>query len=102
MAIMDLPHTMSVERLATTSGSHKEQYTPRPDVACFLQPELPADNAAAMGGQMTKSSRCYVDFNANVKVKDRVAINGKRYNVAGMREHGYGGWPHKVLSLEAI
>jgi hypothetical protein len=102
MAVMNLPHSMTVERLVA-NGAIKEAYSSRPGtIACFLQPELPVENQAAIGGQMTKSSRCFVDYTANVKPKDRVTIDGKKYNVAGVREHQYGSWPHKVLSLEAI
>lgn len=98
---MSLPHTMSVERLGA-SGANKELYTSRPDVACFLQPDLPTETAAAIGGQFTKPNRCFVDYYANVKVKDRATIDGITYNVSGSREHRYGSWPHKVLTLEAI
>lgn len=103
MAKMPLPHTMTVERLDGEADSIRESYEAvAGTIACFKQPELPIDNQAAMGGQMTKSWRCYVDFDADVQDKDRVTIDGDKYNVAGVREHNYGTWPHRVLSLEAI
>jgi hypothetical protein len=101
MAVMDLPHTMSVERLSTASAA-KEGYTPRDDVACFLQPAGDAETDTGQAQAFTKPNRCFVDFAANVKVKDRVTISGQRYNVSGMIEHAYGVWPHKVLTLQTI
>lgn len=102
MAGPDLPHTMTVERL-TASGTIKEAYVARPGtIKCWLQPALAIDTASGMGGQMTKGSRCFVDYSANVKNKDRITIDGVRYNVSGMTEHQYGDWPHKVLSVEAV
>lgn len=102
MAVMDLPHTMTVERLVS-SGAIKEAYTVRPgSIACFLQPVAPQEAGAVVGGQFTKGYRCFIDYDSNVKTKDRVTINGSKYNVSGLTEHQYGTWPHKVLSLEAI
>lgn len=96
---MNLPHTMQVERLGTTTAL-KETYTSRPDVACFLQPAAERFGLSTEGQVFSKNARCYVDYAANVKGKDRVTINGKRYTVAGERTHQYGTWPHRVLSLE--
>jgi SPP1 family predicted phage head-tail adaptor len=94
---------MSVERLATSgTNANKELYTPRPDVKCFLQPALEVETPNATGSTFTKSSRAFIDYDTNVKPKDRVTINGQKYNVSGMREHQYGTWPHKVVTLEAI
>lgn len=103
MPAMDLPHSLTVERLAA-NGAIKEAYAAVGSaIACFLQPELPTENTAAVGGQMTKSWRCFVAYAADVQPKDRVTIDGDKYNVAGVRKHNYGdSWPHKVLSLEAI
>lgn len=102
MALMDLPHTLTVERLGA-SGAYKELYVVRAGtIDCFLQPANPQAAGVAMGDAFTKASRCFVDYTANVKPKDRVTIDGTKYNVSGMVEHRYGSWPHKVLTLEAI
>lgn len=101
MAIMALPHTMSIERLGT-SGANKEAYTSRPDIKCFLQPAMDADGDTGSGSAFAKASRCFVDYAANVKVKDRVQIDGVKYNVSGETSHQYGSWPHRVLTLQAI
>ena len=100
MAQMTLPHTMSIERLGT-SGANKEVFTSRPDIRCFLQPNTDAEANSGSADAMSKASRCFVDYAANVKVKDRVTINGVKYNVSGETSHQYGSWPHKVLTLQA-
>ena len=97
-----MPHTLTVERLVA-NGAIKEAYSARPgSIACFLQPIAPQELGAAVAGEFTKGYRCYVDYESNVKPKDRVTIDGTKYSVSGMTEHRYGSWPHKVLSLEAI
>lgn len=100
MAIMTLPHTMSIERLGTTSAN-KETYTSRPDIKCFLQPAIDTEGDTGQASTMAKASRCFVDYAANVKVKDRVTIDGVKYNVSGEVSHQYGSWPHRVLTLQA-
>lgn len=92
---------MSVERLGT-SGLNKERYTSRPNVACFLQPMADADTDTGQGSTFTKAYRAFVDFDSNVKVKDRVQIGDQKYNVSGETTHQYGTWPHRVLTLQAI
>lgn len=98
---MTLPHTMVVTRLSTSSA-HKESYTTRPDVSCFLQPATETDTQLTEAQPMGKTSKAYVEFTANVKVKDRVTVNGVTYNVSGSREHQYGTFPHKVLILTEL
>lgn len=92
----NLPHTMTVERLSTSGN--KELYTARPDVQCFLQP-VDDVKAQSEGGAFAKARQCFVPFDANVKLKDRVTIDGVKFNVAGERTHQYGSWPHRVLRL---
>jgi len=101
MANMPLPHSLTVERLA--ADAHKETYQAVGSaIPCFLQPANSVEVQAPMGDAFTKSYRCFVDFAANVKVKDRVDIDGQKFNVMGLTQHEYGTWPHKVLALEAI
>lgn len=101
MAHMPLPHTMNIERLGS-SGANKEVFTSRPSISCFLQPAMDAESDTGQGSVFAKGSRCFVEYAANVKVKDRVEIDGKKYNVSGETSHQYGSWPHRVLTLQAI
>lgn len=97
---MALPHTMTVTRLST-SGTNKELYTSRPDVACFLQPAVDTF-VEGQPSTITKGRRCFVDFASNVKLKDKVTIDGDVYTVAGSMDRSYGSWPHRVLRLEEL
>lgn len=99
MAKMPLPHTMTVTRLSA-SGTNKELYGSVGSLACFLQPASEAMRDISGDSTFSKTYQCYVDFAANVQVKDRVTIDGDVYNVMGERAHQYGTWPHRVLVLE--
>lgn len=101
MAKMPLPHSMTVTRLSA-SGTNKELYgAVGTAIACWVQP-ADSEMMEAQGATFSKTFRCFVDYAANVKVKDRVTIGGNVYNVQGERTHQYGTWPHRVLTLELI
>ena len=103
MAQMPLPHSMTVTRL-TQSGVNKEVYTQvAVGIKCFVQPASPDKLAAFGDATFTKGFVCYIDHDANVRVKDKLLIGDKLDTVKGEYERGYGtSWPHRVLGLEQL
>lgn len=96
---MTYPHTATIQRTAKvgTMYSFAEVGTTN----CFLQP-LDSVAAESYGIQFVKGSSCYVPYTTDVRVGDRLIIDGGTYGVKGMRSHSYGTLTHRKLALEEV
>jgi hypothetical protein len=96
---VNFPHTATVQR-STKTGT-KYTYGDSGSTRCFLQP-IDDEAAQLYGITFGKGWFCYLPYDSDVEVADRLLIDGTTYGVKGFRFHKYGNLKHKRASLEQI
>lgn len=94
-----LPHAASISRLGQDAGLNTQSFSIISEgVSCFLQP-LDAEESVMTGLAVGQGFRCYFDTSADIKVSDKVVIDGQEYRVNGLNNYNYGYHPHKRATL---
>lgn len=99
---MTFPHSATIER--KTKVGDKYTFDTLATSTCFVQP-INAEESQLYGLVFSKSFRCYVPIDTDIKIGDRVIYGGETYGVRGVNTHDYvssKSLRHKKAMLEKV
>lgn len=95
-----LPFYQSVTLFRPLTSGNRNSYTNIGSLRVFIQPL--DDTLTSTDVSFTKKFRAYADFNADVKIEDKLQRGGEEFRVSGVSTYNFGSHSHKYLILEKL
>ena len=95
-----LPFYQIVQHYRPLTGGNRNTYTLQGNIRAFIQPL--DDTLTSTEVAFTKTFRAYCDFNADIKIEDKITRDGEEFRVSGVSVYNYGNHKYKYVILEKV